>query len=107
MLTRKNFKDEFIDLIEEGKKQIDDTIQKAMNEYSENYVAHYGVPALREFFDPKWIEREKEMIRFVKENFWVEDEQQFIDEVKEEYGLIQTFQNILMKFWINILQGKK
>ena len=30
MLTRKNFKDEFIDLIEEGKKQIEDTIQKAI-----------------------------------------------------------------------------
>ena len=29
MLTRKNFKDEFIDLIEEGKKQIEDTIQKS------------------------------------------------------------------------------
>ena len=28
MLTRENFKDEFIDLIEEGKKQIEDTIQK-------------------------------------------------------------------------------
>lgn len=93
MLTKKIFKEEFIDLIEKGKKQIDDTIQKAINEYSENYVAHYGVPALKEFFDPLWIEREKEMIKFVKENFWVEDEQKFIDEIKSEYGLCEDFYN--------------
>lgn len=93
MLTRKNFKEEFIDLIEEGKKQIDDTIQKAINEHSQNYVAHYGVPALKEFFDPKWIERENEMIKFVKENFWVEDEQKFINEIKNEYGFCEDFFN--------------
>lgn len=93
MLTRKNFKEEFIDLIEKGKNQIDDTIQKAINEHSQNYVAHYGVPALKEFFDPKWIERENEMIKFVKENFWVEDEQEFINEVKEEYGFCEDFFN--------------
>lgn len=93
MLTRENFKDEFIDLIEEGKKQIEDTIQKAINEHSQNYVAHYGVPALKEFFDPKWIERESELIKFVKENFWVEDEQEFINEVKEEYGFCEDFFN--------------
>lgn len=93
MLTRKNFKEEFIDLIEEGKKQIDDTIQKAINEHSQNYVAHYGMPALKEFFDPKWIERENEMIKFVKENFWVEDEQKFINEIKNEYGFCEDFFN--------------
>ena len=93
MLTRENFKDEFIDLIEEGKKQIEDTIQKAINEHSQNYVAHYGVPALKELFDPKWIERESEIIKFVKENFWVEDEQEFINEVKEEYGFCEDFFN--------------
>lgn len=93
MLTRKNFKEEFIDLIEKGKNQIDDTIQKAINEHSQNYVAHYGVPALKEFFDPKWIEREKELIKFVKENFWVEDEQEFINEIKSEYGLCEDFFN--------------
>ncbi len=93
MLTRKNFKEEFIDLVEKGKSQIDDTVEKAIKEYSENYVAHYGVPALKEFFDPLWIEREKEMIKFVKENFWVEDEQEFIDEIKSEYGLCEDFYN--------------
>lgn len=93
MLTKKNFKEEFIDLVEKGKSQIDDTVEKAINEYSENYVAHYGVPALKEFFDPLWIEREKEMIKFVKENFWVEDEQKFIDEIKSEYGLCEDFYN--------------
>jgi hypothetical protein len=93
MLTRKNFKEEFIDLIEKGKNQIDYTIQKAINEHSQNYVAHYGVPALKEFFDPKWIERENELIKFVKENFWVEDEQEFINEVKEEYGFCEDFFN--------------
>ena len=93
MLTRKNFKQEFIDLINEGKEQIDVTIEKTIEQYSQNYLAHYGVPALKEFFDPKWIERENEMIKFVKENFWVEDEQEFINEVKEEYGFCEDFFN--------------
>ena len=93
MLTRKNLKKEFIDLIEEGKKQIDDTTEKAILVHSQNYVAHYGVPALKEFFDPDWIERENELIKFIKENFWVEDEQQFIDEVKNEYGFCEDFFN--------------
>jgi hypothetical protein len=93
MLTRKNFKQEFIDLINEGKEQIDVTIEKTIEQYSQNYLAHYGVPALKEFFDPKWIERENEMIKFVKENFWVEDEQKFINEIKNEYGFCEDFFN--------------
>ena len=93
MLTRKNFKQEFIDLINEGKEQIDVTIEKTIEQYSQNYLAHYGVPALKEFFDPKWIESENEMIKFVKENFWVEDEQKFINEIKNEYGFCEDFFN--------------
>ena len=93
MLTRKNFKQEFIDLINEGKEQIDVTIEKTIEQYSQNYLAHYGVPALKDFFDPKWIERENEMIKFVKENFWVEDEQKFINEIKNEYGFCEDFFN--------------
>ena len=93
MLTRKNLKQEFIDLINEGKEQIDVTIEKTIEQYSQNYLAHYGVPALKEFFDPKWIERENEMIKFVKENFWVEDEQKFINEIKDEYGFCEDFFN--------------
>ena len=93
MLTRKNLKQEFIDLINEGKEQIDVTIEKTIEQYSQNYLAHYGVPALKEFFDPKWIERENEMIKFVKENFWVEDEQKFINEIKNEYGFCEDFFN--------------
>lgn len=93
MLTRKNFKDEFIDLIEEGKKQIEDTIQKVINEHSQNYVAHYGVPALKEFFDPKWIERESELFKFTRGNFDIFEEQKFINEIKEEYGFCEDFFN--------------
>ena len=93
MLTRENLKEEFIDLIEKGKKQIDVTTERAINEYSQNYVAHYGVPALKEFFDPNWIKRENELIKFIKENFWVEEEQEFINEIKEEYGFCEDFFN--------------
>ena len=105
MLSRENFKEEFVNLIEKGKIQVDKALDKANKEYNDNYIAHHGINALKKFFDIEWKKRVDELFSFVEDNFRISKEQEFINEIKEEYGFCKDFFNAdIKKYFENIIE---
>lgn len=112
MLLRENFKKEFINLVEEGKIQVDEALDKAKKEYNDNYIAHHGVYALKEFFNTEWSKRVDELFYFVEDNFSIFQEQDFINQIKEEHGYCEDFFDADIKKYFNAIieehfKGKK
>lgn len=112
MLLRENFKKEFINLVEEGKIQVDEALDKAKKEYNDNYIAHHGVYALKEFFNTEWSKRVDELFYFVEDNFSIFQEQDFINQIKEEHGYCEDFFHADVKKYFNEIieehfKGKK
>ena len=103
MLSRENFKEEFINLVEEGKIQVDEALDKANKELNSNYIAHHGVYALKKFLNTEWNKRVDDLFSFVEENFKLSEEQGFINEIKEEYGFCEDFFDADIKKYFNAI----
>ena len=114
MITRENFKEEFINLVEEGKIEVDKALDKAKKELDINYIAHHGIYSLDEFLNAEWKKRVDDLFSFVEDNFKSNSlgEQKFIDQVKKEYGYCEEFFDAdIKKYFEHILKehfkGKK
>lgn len=104
MITKDNFKEEFLNLIEYGKKEIDRTIPIMIKKYSNDYVVTRWWRCLFLEIEEEYIKREKELFEFSK-TFNSYNESKFISNIKEEYGYCVDFYGCdIEKYYIEILE---
>ena len=102
MITRENFKERFVNLVEEGKIEVDKALDKAKKELDINYIAHHGIYSLDKFINPEWKKRVEDLFSLVEDNFMSSlGEQKFIDQVKKEYGYCEDFFDADIKKYFN------
>lgn len=107
MITRENFKKEFVNLVEEGKIEVDKALDKAKKELDINYIAHHGIYSLDKFLNAEWKKRVDELFSFIEDKFKLNSlgEQKFIDQVKKEYGYCEDFFDAdIKKYFENIIK---
>lgn len=106
MITRENFKEVFLNLVEIGKKEIDRTLPIVIKKYNNDYVATRLWGVLAEEFDKEWLKEEEDMYKFIDDNdFDSIKSSKFINDIKENYNLCENYFNCDIKdYFYEILQ---